>query len=47
MTKIVNFEITGHRCKPIFYRLGFSDVQAFNKLFRKYFGVAPSEIRPL
>lgn len=27
------------------YQLGFSDVQAFNKLFRKYFRVAPSEIR--
>jgi len=26
------------------YRLGFSDVQAFNKSFRKYFGVAPSTI---
>src|SRR3546814_526552 len=26
------------------YQLGFSDVQAFNKLFRKYFGVAPSAV---
>ncbi len=27
------------------YQLGFSDVQAFNKLFRKYFGAAPSEMK--
>lgn len=35
----------GHSVSAVAYQLGFSDVQAFNKLFRKYFGVAPSETR--
>ncbi|WP_262250002.1 helix-turn-helix transcriptional regulator [Parapedobacter soli] len=35
----------GRSVSAVAYQLGFSDVQAFNKLFRKYFGVAPSETR--
>lgn len=35
----------GHSVSAVAYQLGFSDVQAFNKLFRKYFEVAPSETR--
>ncbi|MFB2121226.1 helix-turn-helix transcriptional regulator [Parapedobacter sp. 2B3] len=35
----------GASVSSVAYQLGFSDVQAFNKLFRKYFGVAPSEVR--
>ena len=34
----------GDGVSAVAYRLGFSDVQAFNKLFRKYFGVAPRAI---
>lgn len=35
----------GESVSAVAYQIGFSDVQAFNKLFRKYFGVAPSETR--
>lgn len=35
----------GTSVSAVAYQLGFSDVQAFNKLFRKYVGVAPSETR--
>src|SRR5690606_30189410 len=34
----------GRSVSAVAYQLSFSDVQAFNKLFRKYFGVAPSTI---
>lgn len=35
----------GWSVSAVTYQLGFSDVQAFNKLFRKYFGMAPSGVR--
>lgn len=35
----------GAGISAVAYQLGFSDVQAFNKLFRKYYGRAPSGVR--
>jgi AraC-like DNA-binding protein len=43
--EIVDAEFADRRIGPIVYGLGFKNVSAFNRLFRRQFGASPRELR--